>query len=220
MTRCTATASAKLGAVRVPCLIQHRRTDARVPIEAARAMAQAIPGARLIEYPDGDHAFWAGDTEAILGDIEEFVTGARNAGVDDLERVLATVLFTDIVGSTSSAVELGDRRWRSLLDEHDSLARQMVDRHHRQGDHRRRRRSEHDRDDQRCASQRATGAPAFDDDRALLTAAVSGVVGFLAIAFLMYWVRRGSFTLFALYRVALGGALIYALYRLPDLACS
>ena len=61
---------------------------------------------------------------------------------------------------------------------------------------------------------------AFDDDRALLTATVSGVVGFLAIAFLMYWVRRGSFTLFALYRVALGGALIYALYRLPELTCS
>jgi undecaprenyl-diphosphatase len=60
----------------------------------------------------------------------------------------------------------------------------------------------------------------FDDGRMLLTATVSGIVGFLAIAFLMYWVRRGSFTLFALYRVALGGALIYALYRLPELICS
>jgi undecaprenyl-diphosphatase len=60
----------------------------------------------------------------------------------------------------------------------------------------------------------------IDDERALLSAAVSGIAGFLAIAFLMYWVRRGSFTLFALYRVALGGALIYALYRLPELACS
>jgi undecaprenyl-diphosphatase len=59
-----------------------------------------------------------------------------------------------------------------------------------------------------------------DDERVLLTAAISGIVGFLAIAFLMYWVRRGSFTLFALYRVALGGALIYALYRMPELACS
>jgi class 3 adenylate cyclase len=118
-----------LGSVRVPCLIQHRRTDSRVPVEAGRAMAAAIPGARMIEYPDGDHAFWTGDTEALLGDIEEFATGERNAGAEELERVLATVLFTDIVESTSSAVELGDKRWRSLLDRHDSLARQVVDRH-------------------------------------------------------------------------------------------
>ncbi|HEY2876187.1 MAG TPA: adenylate/guanylate cyclase domain-containing protein [Reyranella sp.] len=118
-----------LPSVRVPCLVQHRRTDDRVPIEAGRAMAAAIPGARLIEYPTGDHAFWTGDTEALLGDIEEFVTGERNAGADELERVLATVLFTDIVDSTSSAVALGDKSWRSLLDRHDSLARQMIDRH-------------------------------------------------------------------------------------------
>jgi class 3 adenylate cyclase len=118
-----------LGSVRVPCLVQHRHTDSRVPVEAGRAIAAAIPGARLIEYPDGDHAFWTGDTEALLGDIEEFVTGERNAGAEELERVLATVLFTDIVDSTSSAVELGDKRWRSLLDRHDSLAQQMVDRH-------------------------------------------------------------------------------------------
>ena len=65
----------------------------------------------------------------------------------------------------------------------------------------------------------AVRAP-FDQERLLLTAMISGIVGFLAIAFLMYWVRRGSFTLFALYRVALGGALIYALYRMSDLACS
>jgi class 3 adenylate cyclase len=118
-----------LPSVRVPCLVQHRCTDDRVPIEAGRAMAAAIPGARLIEYPTGDHAFWTGDTEALLGDIEEFVTGERNAGADELERVLATVLFTDIVDSTSSAVALGDKSWRSLLDRHDSLARQMIDRH-------------------------------------------------------------------------------------------
>ena len=118
-----------LPSVRVPSLVQHRLTDGRVPVEAGRAMAAAIPGARLIEYPSGDHAFWTGDTEALLGDIEEFVTGERNAGGEELERVLATVLFTDIVDSTSNAVELGDRRWRSLLDKHDGLARQMVDRH-------------------------------------------------------------------------------------------
>jgi class 3 adenylate cyclase len=118
-----------LSAVRVPCLVQHRRTDERVPVAAGRALAAGIAGARLIEYADGDHAFWTGDTEAVLGDIEEFVTGERNAGAEELERVLATVLFTDIVNSTGNAVELGDKRWRSLLDRHDSLARQMIDRH-------------------------------------------------------------------------------------------
>lgn len=118
-----------LPSVRVPTLVQHRLTDGRVRVEAGRAMAAAIPGARLIEYPSGDHAFWTGDTESLLGDIEEFVTGARSTDAEELERVLATVLFTDIVDSTGNAVELGDKRWRSLLDKHDGLARQMVDRH-------------------------------------------------------------------------------------------
>lgn len=118
-----------LGAIRVPTLVLHRKTDALVPVEQGRALAQLIPGARYIEYPDGDHAFRTGDTEALLGDIEEFVTGQRDSGTTDLERVLATVLFTDIADSTRSAVELGDQKWRRLLDEHDRLGRQMVERH-------------------------------------------------------------------------------------------
>lgn len=89
----------------------------------------AATGAKYIEYPDGDHAFWASDTEALLGDIEEFVTGHRESSSSDLERVLATVLFTDIVDSTRSAAEMGDQRWRLLLDSHDRLARQMVEKH-------------------------------------------------------------------------------------------
>lgn len=118
-----------LPSIRVPTLVLHRRTDPSVPVEAGRALAQLIPGARYIEYPDGDHGFWSGDTEALLGDIEEFATGQRHGAAADLERILATVLFTDIAGSTQSAVELGDQRWRLLLDEHDRLGRQIVERH-------------------------------------------------------------------------------------------
>ncbi len=118
-----------LSSVRVPTLVLHRRTDLQVPVELGRKLAAAIPGARFIEYPDGDHAFWAGDTEAMLGDIEEFITGHRDSAAGSLERVLATVLFTDIVDSTRRAAELGDQKWRVLLDAHDKLARQTVERH-------------------------------------------------------------------------------------------
>jgi len=118
-----------LPSVRVPTLVLHRRTDLQVPVALGAKLAAAIPGARFIEYPDGDHAFWAGDTAPMLGDIEEFITGHREDGATDLERVLATVLFTDIVDSTRSAANLGDQKWRRVLDDHDRLARQMVDRH-------------------------------------------------------------------------------------------
>jgi class 3 adenylate cyclase len=117
-----------LGSIRVPCLVLHRRTD-RIPIEQGRAIAAALPDARFVELPGGPHAFWVGDTEAILGSIEEFVTGARHDAESDADRVLATVLFTDIAGSTRTAVAVGDRQWRDKLDEHDRLARQIVERH-------------------------------------------------------------------------------------------
>jgi class 3 adenylate cyclase/pimeloyl-ACP methyl ester carboxylesterase len=118
-----------LPTVRVPTLVLHRRTDALVPVEWGRDLAAQIPGAKYIEYADGDHAFFIGDTEALLGDIEEFITGHRESSSADLERVLATVLFTDIVDSTRSAAEMGDQTWRRLLDSHDHLARQMVEKH-------------------------------------------------------------------------------------------
>jgi class 3 adenylate cyclase len=73
--------------------------------------------------------FWSGDVEAMLGDIEEFVTGHRESAAAELERILATVLFTDIVDSTRSAAEMGDKTWRRLLDSHDQLARQTVEKH-------------------------------------------------------------------------------------------
>jgi class 3 adenylate cyclase len=109
--------------------VLHRRTDAQVPVELGRDLAAQIPNARFIEYPDGDHAFWSGDAETLLGDIEEFVTGHRESSSTDLERVLATVLFTDIVDSTRSAAAMGDQAWRRSLDSHDHLAKQMVEKH-------------------------------------------------------------------------------------------
>lgn len=118
-----------LPAVQVPTLVLHRRTDARVPIEAGRDLAARIPNARFIEYPDGDHAFWSGNAEALLGDIEEFVTGHRDSSSTELERILATVLFTDIVDSTRNAAAMGDQAWRRSLDSHDQLAKQVIDKH-------------------------------------------------------------------------------------------
>lgn len=118
-----------LPTIQVPTLVLHRVPDVVVPVELGRQMAAQIPGARYIEYPQGDHGFWVGDTETLIGDIEEFVTGQRDAGEADLERILATVMFTDIVDSTRRAAELGDQRWRSQLDEHDALARQTIERH-------------------------------------------------------------------------------------------
>jgi pimeloyl-ACP methyl ester carboxylesterase len=98
-----------LPTVQLPTLVLHRREDGRVPIEAGRDLAARIPNARFIEYPGGDHAYWTGDTDALLGDIEEFVTGHRDSSSAELERVLATVLFTDIIDSTRSAATMGDQ---------------------------------------------------------------------------------------------------------------
>ena len=115
--------------VRVPTLVLHRRTDALVPIERGRELAALIPGAKFIEYPEGDHVPFTGDAETILGDIQEFVTGERESSASDLERVLATVMFTDIVNSTRSAAAMGDQQWRRLLDSHDRIAKQAVEKH-------------------------------------------------------------------------------------------
>ncbi len=118
-----------LSTVQVPTLVLNRRTDAVVPVALGSRMVGQIPGARYIEYPNGDHAFWTGNTESLLGDIEEFITGLRDNGAAELERILATVMFTDIVDSTRRAAEMGDQRWRNLLDSHDHLARQIIDKH-------------------------------------------------------------------------------------------
>src|SRR5712672_1262945 len=121
--------SSILPAVRVPTLVLHNQGDVQVPVERGRELAARIPGAKLIEYPGGDHLFTTGDVEAALGDIEEFITGHRESSSSDFERVLTTVLFTDIVDSTRRAAEMGDQNWRQLLDDHDRVARQAVEKH-------------------------------------------------------------------------------------------
>jgi pimeloyl-ACP methyl ester carboxylesterase len=113
-----------LPAIRVPTLLLHSMRDATIPIGASRYMAERIPGARLVELPSADHLPWLSDAEAVLGEIEEFVTGARRSV--EPERVLATVLFTDIVGATEKATVLGDRRWRDLLDGHNRVVRREL----------------------------------------------------------------------------------------------
>jgi pimeloyl-ACP methyl ester carboxylesterase len=118
-----------LPTIQVPTLVLHRATDIVVPVERGRQLAAQIPHARYIEYPEGDHGFWVGDTETLVGDIEEFLTGHRDTGSANLERILATVMFTDIVDSTRQAAALGDQQWRSRLDQHDTLARQTISRH-------------------------------------------------------------------------------------------
>ena len=115
-----------LSAVRVPTLVLHRTGDLTIPVEAGRYMAERVPGARYVELTGDDHLPWVGDTEAVLGEIEEFLTGVRSAGEPD--RVLATVLFTDIVGSTERAAALGDRAWGDLLAAHHARVREQVER--------------------------------------------------------------------------------------------
>ncbi|MDT5244496.1 MAG: hypothetical protein QOD36_1872 [Mycobacterium sp.] len=107
-----------LASVHVPTLVLHRKDEA-IPIEFARELATGIPGARLAELDGVDHLFNVGDITSITGEVEEFLTGHRHQPPAD--RVLATVMFTDIVDSTRRAVELGDRRWRELLEQHDQI---------------------------------------------------------------------------------------------------
>jgi class 3 adenylate cyclase len=114
-----------LPAVRVPTLVIHRTEDQVVNVEGGRDVAANISGARLLELPGNDHFFYVGDNaEQISEAIEEFLTGSRTAV--EADRVLATVLFTDIVGSTEKAAELGDQRWRDLLDGHHATIRRVL----------------------------------------------------------------------------------------------
>ncbi len=119
-----------LPTVQVPTLVLHRRADVGVPVENGRYLASRIPGAKFIEYADcSDHFIFAGDWTSLCGDIEEFVTGHRETTVPNFDRVLATVLFTDIVDSTRRAAEIGDHAWHRVLDEHDRTAQQIVAQH-------------------------------------------------------------------------------------------
>jgi class 3 adenylate cyclase len=115
-----------LAAIRAPTLVIHRSGATGFAVEHGRYLASHIPHARLVELPGVDNLIWAGDQDAIVGEIEAFLTGARSA--PGPHRVLATVLFTDIVGSTEVAARLGDERWQALLDEHHRTARRLLDR--------------------------------------------------------------------------------------------
>jgi class 3 adenylate cyclase len=114
-----------LPSIRVPTLVLHRRDDHDSRVEEGQYIAERIPGARFVELLGEDHLPWV-DADQILDVVEEFLTGVPRAPEPD--RVLATVLFTDIVGSTERAGALGDRKWRAVLDGHDRLARDHIDR--------------------------------------------------------------------------------------------
>jgi class 3 adenylate cyclase len=116
-----------LPVIAVPTLVIHRSEDMIVTVEAGRDLAAKIQGAKYVELSGEDHLWFHGDADAILGEVEEFLTGTRAAEIVD--RILATVMFTDIVESTRKAAALGDRRWRDLLARHDTLMRRELERH-------------------------------------------------------------------------------------------
>jgi pimeloyl-ACP methyl ester carboxylesterase len=115
-----------LSAVHVPTLILHSIGDRAFDVAGSRYMAERIPGARLVEVPGSDHLPWGDGSDRIVDEIAEFLTGVRHG--PDPDRVLATVLFTDIVGSTEKAAALGDRRWRDLLEGHHEVVRRELGR--------------------------------------------------------------------------------------------
>jgi class 3 adenylate cyclase len=112
--------------VHVPALVLHRRHDQLVNIGNGRWIAEHLPNARLVELPGQDHSPWYQDVDITLGEIQEFLTGTRQTV--EPERSLATVLFTDIVDSTRTAVDLGDQRWRELLERHQRTVREALGR--------------------------------------------------------------------------------------------
>ena len=114
-----------LPAVTVPTLVLHRTGDIDARLDEGRYIAERIAGARFVELPGDDHAPWM-DADQIVDEVEEFLTGTRP--VADADRVLATLLFTDIVGSTQRAKDEGDRRWRELLDSHNAIVRRELER--------------------------------------------------------------------------------------------
>jgi len=116
-----------LASIRVPTLVLHRLGDRTIPIEAGRYLAEHIPGAKLVELSGDDHLPWLGDVDDVLGEIEEFLTGVRHRTSHD--RVVTTVLFTDVVDSTRRAAELGDQAWADLLLAHYTRVREQLSRY-------------------------------------------------------------------------------------------
>ncbi len=117
-----------LAAINVPTMVLHRTGDRVNPVEGGRYIADHIPGARLVELDGDDHYLWLGDQDAVLRELEAFITGG--ATESEPNRVLATMLFTDIVSSTDQAAELGDRSWSALIETHNDVVRRELDRFH------------------------------------------------------------------------------------------
>ena len=117
-----------LPTIRVPTLVMHRIADTSESVEQARYIGEKIPGARVVELPGDEHAPFMGDTAAVLNHLRSFI-GAIRKEEADFDRVLATVLFTDLVGSTEQAAALGDRAWRELVERHHTLIRGLLARY-------------------------------------------------------------------------------------------
>jgi pimeloyl-ACP methyl ester carboxylesterase len=115
-----------LPTIQAPTLILHRTGDLIAPVEGARLMAEKIPNSRYVEFEGDDHVPFTGNFEPVLDEMEEFLTGTRRP--QQLDRVLATVMFTDIVDSTQRAAQAGDRRWRDVIGRHDELTRRQLNR--------------------------------------------------------------------------------------------
>ena len=115
-----------LGSIQAPTLVMSRRGDRHVRCEHGRHVAGGIPTARFVELPGDDHVPYAGQTDELLDEVQEFLTGARPHPMGD--RVLTTVMFTDIVASTELLAQMGDHRWRGLLDEHHAVVRRNLER--------------------------------------------------------------------------------------------
>ena len=118
-----------LPTISVPTLVLHRTEELALNVENSRYLARHIKGAKLVELSGQDHNPWAGDSNAFLAEVETFLTGKRRDVEPDYDRVLASILFTDIVDSTTRLVELGDRSWTDILAQHHSLVREEIRRH-------------------------------------------------------------------------------------------
>ena len=115
-----------LPSIRVPTVVMHRTDDRDAKVEEGRYIAAQIPGARYVEFAGADHSWWTQDRDAILDEVEELVTGVRPAPAPN--RVLATVLFTDLVRSTEQLSARGDRDWAELLTRHHAAIRRELER--------------------------------------------------------------------------------------------
>jgi class 3 adenylate cyclase len=113
-----------LPAIRCPTLVLNRTGNRIVPLEQSRQAAEAIEGAKFVELPGTDHGIFSEGVDLLLDEVEEFLTGVRSGG--DPDRLLTTLVFTDIVGSTDKAAEVGDRKWRDMLDQHHELTRREL----------------------------------------------------------------------------------------------